>query len=147
VSHDNVLCIDESLIAITNPVKTKTFQGDRFIAKRDSNRQELQYENEECMLYQTIKKKAKNSDDNSSKGSPNEEKNKQMYQNLLAEQVLGEDVFSITPDYENLTYPLMKTNDLLSVPRQSVLCPKDTYYDQHSSIACNFQGESSSRNF
>jgi len=42
-----------------------------------------------------------------SKGSPNEEKNKQVYKNLLAQQCLGEDIFSIAPSYENLTNPLL----------------------------------------
>jgi len=38
-----------------------------------------------------------------SKGSPNEEKNKQIYKNLLAQQVLGEDVFTLKPAFENMS--------------------------------------------
>ena len=71
------------------------------------------------MQFQTQKKKTKarklqspNSDSNEdsgskSKGSPNEEKNKQIYQNLLAQQCLGEDIFSMQPQFENLSNPLI----------------------------------------
>lgn len=41
-----------------------------------------------------------------SKGSPNEEKNKQIYKNLLAQQCLGQDVFTMQSQYENLSNPI-----------------------------------------
>lgn len=41
-----------------------------------------------------------------SKGSPNEEKNKQIYKNLLAQQCLGSDVFTMQSQYENLSNPM-----------------------------------------
>ena len=40
-----------------------------------------------------------------SKGSPNDEKNKQLYRNLLAQQCLGTDIFTMENDYNNLSDP------------------------------------------
>ena len=101
------------------------YQGDRFIPLRSGNsdeQYELQYQHEENMLqFQTQKRKSKTrkllspnseqsneemSSGSKSKGSPNEEKNKQIYQNLVAMQCLGEEIFSMQPQYENLSNPM-----------------------------------------
>ena len=42
-----------------------------------------------------------------SKGSPNEEKNKQIYKNLLAQQCLGKDIFSLDSQFESLSDPML----------------------------------------
>ena len=49
-----------------------------------------------------------------SKGSPNDEKNKQLYRNLLAQQCLGTDIFTMENQFENLSDPslALKTNNL-----------------------------------
>jgi len=80
--------------------------------------------------------------DSGSKGSPNEEKCKQIYKNLLAQQCLGEDVFSMMPEYENLSNPLLngisqgQTNENIMINdlNNPIVNP---YYDQHSSISTN----------
>ena len=38
-----------------------------------------------------------------SKGSPNEEKNKQMYRHMLAQQCLGDEIFNLNNSHQNLT--------------------------------------------
>lgn len=83
-----------------------------------------------------------------SKGSPNEEKQKQVYKNLLAQQCLGHEVFSLTPNYENMTNPLIRTSIETQNPDflpqavrgadPAILLETTTgmncFYDQHSGI-------------
>ena len=77
------------------------------------------------MLKSTHKRSRLRSDDmesspgNESKGSPNEEKNKQIYKNLLAQQCLGEDVFTLKPAFENMSmFTHGNSNTLENIPPQ-----------------------------
>jgi hypothetical protein len=89
-----------------------------------------------------------------SKGSPNEEKNKQIYKNLLAQQCLGQDVFTMQSQYDNLSNPISfnqfgtgQSGDMFSGSKlptsiRNVNAQMDTpivnsHLDQHSGLFCN----------
>jgi len=137
---------------------TQQFYGDRFIPSRLSHlSQLLQFENEEKLMQSFVSEKknkknlsyqdsADSSPQNvSSKGSPNEEKQKQIYKNLLAQQCLGHEIFTMTPNYESLTNPLINSSitNQSTVPqsmRASIDPVNDEnscFFDQHSGIQSN----------
>jgi len=82
-----------------DPLMSPTYDNDFQLADGlDNGRDGLNEDGDEL-----VDKSPSNQSKTNSKGSPNEEKNKQMYRHMLAQQCLGDEIFNLNNPYQSLT--------------------------------------------